>query len=200
LSQNTQIVVEVSDSEWYSITALRLAIIGDNVHRSERRGRPKQNDRSILNGIYWVMRTQQPWRELPSCYPSFQTCHRRLMQWHQYGEFLRFNSNLAFHFLLIDWYDRAKFSHDELTKRLGDRMNPRSREDGIKWAVLASCDWALARGEKGRKRVSHQRREWRAFEEIGTAKPEGFEPEGPDLETENRRVEKLISSVFKRKH
>jgi transposase len=167
------------------------------------RGRPRENDRSILNGIYWVMRTQQPWREMPSCYPSFQTCHRRLMEWHSFGEFWAFNNHLASYFRLtyeFDRYERVRFTHDELTKKLGDRMNPRSREDGIKWAVLASCDWVLARGEKGRKRVSHQRRNWRAFGETRMASPEGVEREGPDLETLHRSSERLIASLGKRKH
>jgi hypothetical protein len=122
------------------------------------------------------------------------------MEWHSYGEFWPFNNHLARYFDLtyeFDLYDRVKFSHDELTNRLGDRMNPRSREDGIKWAILASCDWVLARGERGKKRVSHQRRNWRVFGETRMPKPER---EGPDLETQNRAVEKLIANVIKRKH
>ena len=41
----------------------------------------------MLNGILWVLGTGAPWRELPSKYPSYQTCHRRFQQWVRAGEF-----------------------------------------------------------------------------------------------------------------
>jgi transposase len=34
-----------------------------------------------MDGILWVMRTGAPWHDLPSRYPSYQTCHRRFQQW-----------------------------------------------------------------------------------------------------------------------
>ncbi len=37
-------------------------------------GRPPQNDRNILNGILWVLRTGAPWKDLPDRYPPYQTC------------------------------------------------------------------------------------------------------------------------------
>jgi transposase len=46
-----------------------------------KKGRPRRDDRQILNGILWVLRTGAPWRVLPPEYPSRSTCHRRLQQW-----------------------------------------------------------------------------------------------------------------------
>jgi transposase len=41
----------------------------------------------VLNGILWVLGTGAQWRELPSKYPSYQTCHRRFQQWVRAGKF-----------------------------------------------------------------------------------------------------------------
>ena len=46
-----------------------------------KRGRPWRDPRDILNGVLWVMRTVAPWKDLPSRYPPYQTCHRRFQQW-----------------------------------------------------------------------------------------------------------------------
>ncbi len=47
----------------------------------ERRGRPRTDDRPILDGILWILRTGAPWKDLPDRYPPYQTCHRRFQEW-----------------------------------------------------------------------------------------------------------------------
>lgn len=49
--------------------------------RKDGRGRPWKENRAVLNGILWILRTGAPWADLPSRYPSYQTCHRRFHQW-----------------------------------------------------------------------------------------------------------------------
>lgn len=49
--------------------------------RQDRRGRPWKDPQDVLNGILWILRTGAPWKDLPSRYPSYQTCHRRFQQW-----------------------------------------------------------------------------------------------------------------------
>ena len=53
--------------------------------RKDGRGRPWQPARLVLDAIVWILRTGAPWRYLPKCYPSYQTCHRRFQQWLQDG-------------------------------------------------------------------------------------------------------------------
>ena len=57
--------------------------------RLEKRGRPPQDARAVLNGVMWVLRTGAPWKDLPERYPPYQTCHRWFQQWQQDGTLVR---------------------------------------------------------------------------------------------------------------
>ena len=50
-----------------------------------RSGRPACDARAVLAGIVWVLRTGARWKDLPKCFPSYQTCHRRFQQWVRCG-------------------------------------------------------------------------------------------------------------------
>lgn len=49
--------------------------------RKDGKGRPWINNRDILEGILWILKTGARWCDLPKNYPSYQTCHRRFHQW-----------------------------------------------------------------------------------------------------------------------
>ncbi len=36
--------------------------------RSGRRGKPYRSHRDVLNGIFWILRSGAPWRDLPERY------------------------------------------------------------------------------------------------------------------------------------
>jgi transposase len=44
-------------------------------------GAPWRENRAVLNGILWILRTGAPCADPPDRYPSYQTCHRRFQQW-----------------------------------------------------------------------------------------------------------------------
>ena len=48
---------ELTDSEW---TAIKPFL------PNKPRGVPRVNDRRVLNGIFWVLRSGAPWRDLPA--------------------------------------------------------------------------------------------------------------------------------------
>lgn len=53
-----------------------------------RRGRPRQPDREVLEGILWVLRTGAQWDPLPKGeYPSKTTCHDRFQEWNEQNVF-----------------------------------------------------------------------------------------------------------------
>ncbi len=76
--------------------------------RADGRGRPWRDTRSVLNGVLWVLRTGAQWRELPSKYPPYQTCHRRFQQWQRSGLLTRVLQKLA-----EDLRDRGKIDLSE---------------------------------------------------------------------------------------
>ena len=47
------------------------------------RSRPRADDREVLEGTLWILRTGVPWKDLPNRYPSPSTCWRRLKEWEE---------------------------------------------------------------------------------------------------------------------
>jgi transposase len=56
--------------------------------RSRKGGRPAIDNRQVLEGILWVLRTGARWQDLPDRYPSASTCWRRLRLWEEHGVWL----------------------------------------------------------------------------------------------------------------
>src|SRR5712692_3427325 len=77
--------MDLTENQWRAVAGLLPA---ERIRR-DRRGRPWRDPRDVLNGILWVLRTGAPWGDLPSRYPSYQTCHRRFQAWVKAGVFLK---------------------------------------------------------------------------------------------------------------
>lgn len=75
--------MELKDEQW----AIVEPLLPKSPRRADGKGRPRVDDRAILNGILWVLRTGAPWHDMPSRYPSYQTCHRRFQEWVEKGVF-----------------------------------------------------------------------------------------------------------------
>jgi transposase len=50
-----------------------------------REGRPANDNRVVLNGILWRLRTGAPWREMPDRYGKWNSVYRRYSRWNQAG-------------------------------------------------------------------------------------------------------------------
>lgn len=48
-------------------------------------GRPRKDDRLVINGILWVLRTGAPWRDLPERYGPWPTAYSRYQRWRKAG-------------------------------------------------------------------------------------------------------------------
>jgi len=44
-------------------------------------GRPRRDDRQILDGILWLLRTGAQWSALPPAFGPKSTCHARFQEW-----------------------------------------------------------------------------------------------------------------------
>lgn len=49
------------------------------------RGVPRVDDRRVLNGIYWRLRTGSPWADIPERYGPSTTCSNRSRRWARIG-------------------------------------------------------------------------------------------------------------------
>jgi len=67
---------ELSDAEW--------AIIDPLLPRKSR-GVARVDDRRVLNGIFWRLRTGSPWADIPERYGPSQTCYNRFVRWRKAG-------------------------------------------------------------------------------------------------------------------
>src|SRR5260221_12867059 len=56
---------------------------------------PRVDDRRVLNGIFWVLRSGAPWRDLPETYGPRSTCYNRFVRWRQAGVWDRIMDALA---------------------------------------------------------------------------------------------------------
>jgi transposase len=76
--------VRLTDAQWAEIEPLL-----PRMPRTVRGGRPWASQRSVVDGILWVLKTGARWRDLPAEYPSPSTCWRRLKRWDEDGTWLR---------------------------------------------------------------------------------------------------------------
>lgn len=64
----------------YAITDSEWRLIKPMLPRKPR-GVPRVDDRRVLNGIFWVLRSGAPWRDLPERYGPYTTCYNRFVRW-----------------------------------------------------------------------------------------------------------------------
>ena len=68
---------EVTDEQWERIKPL--------LPKQGKVGRPRADDRKVLNGILYVLRTGCRWKDMPREYGAYVTAWRRLNRWQKEG-------------------------------------------------------------------------------------------------------------------
>jgi transposase len=96
--------MDLTEEQWKVVEPL----IAKPKPRADGKGRPRQDDRAILNGILSILRTGAPWKDLPQRYPSRPTCHRRFQKWCRDGTLLR-----MWEALVEDLDRRGKINREE---------------------------------------------------------------------------------------
>src|SRR6201981_2202936 len=77
---------ELTDHEWAAIKPMLP---------NKPRGVPRVNDRRVLNGIFWVLASGAPWRDLPKVFGPHTTSYNRFVRWRQAGVWSRIIDALA---------------------------------------------------------------------------------------------------------
>ena len=67
---------DLTDFEWRVIQPLLP---------NKPRGVPRVDDRRVLNGIFRLLRSGAPWRDLPDRYGPRTTCYNRFVRWRKAG-------------------------------------------------------------------------------------------------------------------
>lgn len=73
---------ELTDEQW--------TLVDPHVPRSRARtGRPPSEPRLMLDGIFWILCTGAPWRDLPEHFGPWQTVYDHFRNWRRSGVFAR---------------------------------------------------------------------------------------------------------------
>jgi transposase len=127
--------MDLTDIQWQQI---KRFIPGDPV-RPDRRGRPWSDQRQVLNGILWILRTGAPWKDLPARYGAYQTVHRRFTRWRKQGIIKTVLQGLA-----EDLHKRGGF---DLSECFIDGSFAPAKKGGLAWArpsaARAVKSWSL---------------------------------------------------------
>lgn len=71
---------ELTDEQWELIGPLVPV-------KAAKTGRPPRDRRLMLDGIFWILGTGAPWRDLPERFGPFQNVHRYFSNWRKDGVF-----------------------------------------------------------------------------------------------------------------
>lgn len=71
---------DLTDFEWEVIQPLLPTKV---------RGVKRVDDRRVLNGIFWRLRTGAPWADIPARYGPYTTCVNRFNRWRRAGHWAR---------------------------------------------------------------------------------------------------------------
>ena len=94
---------EFSDASW--------EMIEDLITQDQKTGRPRHDDRLMLNGILWVLCSGAAWRDMPERFGPWSTVYQRFRDWRNRGTF------------------------DQMLKRLHIRLNEHGLIDLDTWMI-----------------------------------------------------------------
>ncbi len=75
--------MDLTDQQW----SILQPLIPEPPRRVDGRGRPWADNRKLLDGMLWILRTGAQWEDLPRRYGTKSTCHRRFQDWVEKGVF-----------------------------------------------------------------------------------------------------------------
>jgi transposase len=73
---------DLTEVEW---RILRVLLPVERKSGKRGRGRPPEDNRNIINGILWRLRTGAPWRDVPEKYGKWNSIYRRFRRWSACG-------------------------------------------------------------------------------------------------------------------
>jgi transposase len=77
MTEQERATSDLTDDHWAMVEPL----IGVMPRGADGRGRPWRGSRTVVNAIFWRLRTGARWADLPKRCPPRQTCERRFQSW-----------------------------------------------------------------------------------------------------------------------
>ena len=62
-------------------------LVAEILYESRRSGRPRTDDRLMLNGVLWVLCSGAAWRDMPERFSPWSTIYQRFRDRHNRGAF-----------------------------------------------------------------------------------------------------------------
>ncbi len=79
---------EITEEQWKRIQPLLPP------ENTGKKGRPRKDDRTMLNGMLWMNHSGAQWRQLPLRYGPWQSVYARFIKWRDDGIWERIFSEL----------------------------------------------------------------------------------------------------------
>ena len=113
---------DLTDFEWSVIQPLLPTKV---------RGVKRVDDRRVLNGIFWRLRTGAPWADIPARYGAHTTCVNRFNRWRKAGHWARILAAIS------EAYDGDVQMIDSSSIRVHQQgaNGPKKGGDPIAWAA-----------------------------------------------------------------
>lgn len=102
---------EVSDEQY--------ALIEPLLPPRKATGRPRADDRTVLNGLLWKLATGASWRDIPERYGPWQTVYERFTAWRLDGTWDRIVAALQSQLDAAGQIDWSQFNIDGTSIRAG---------------------------------------------------------------------------------
>lgn len=127
---------ELSDTQWELIAPLLPP-----AHLHPHLGRPPRPARDMVNGMFWILFSGAPWRDMPERYGPWQSVYHRFNAYRKDGTFDRILSALQMKLNekgLLDWslwcIDGSVIRATRAAAGAGKKGGPRSRRT-MAWAA-----------------------------------------------------------------
>jgi len=137
---------ELTDEQW--------SVIRNVLPSKAATGRPRSDLRRIINGIFWIVRTGAPWRDVPERYGPWQTVYDWFNRWRKDGTWDRLLAALQMRLDRdgrIDWdlwcVDGRNIRASRAAAGGGEKGGPKNRQTTL-WGAreadsAAKSTWLL---------------------------------------------------------
>jgi transposase len=115
---------------------------------SSKGGRRPIDNRRVLEGILWILRTGARWQDLPDRYPSPSTCWRRLRDWEEQDVWVEVWRTFLADLDKAGWLDweeafvDASFFPAKKGARASERRNVAREQSAWWWQTAKEFLWA----------------------------------------------------------